>query len=233
MAKYTYIFLMAFTFLGPFIMSFEKQINFKSQWTNVFKSILPAGLIFLVWDYFYTLWGVWSFNSEYISGIKILNLPIEEISFFFIVPFACLFMYETVHFLLKMPLNSKILKIIHEILALALIFVGLVFWDRLYTSVTFIISAISIYYLNSSKHSNILHKFSFAYLFCLVPFLLVNGVLTYLPVVIYNDLENLGIRIISIPFEDIFYGYLLLVWSVVYYESLKLQTKNKSLKTNQ
>ena len=108
---------------------------------------------------------------------------------------------------------------------MALIFVGLVFWDRLYTSVTFILSAISIYYLNSSKYSNILHKFSFAYLFCLVPFLLVNGVLTYLPVVIYNDLENLGIRIISIPFEDIFYGYLLLVWSVVYYENLKLKEK--------
>lgn len=227
MIKFTYLFLMIFTLLGPMIMSFEKQIHFKKYWKITIKSILIPAIVFIIWDYIYTNWGVWSFNDVYITGFKILNLPIEEISFFFIVPFACIFIYETVHFVFKLNLSTKQNKLIHEFLAFALMLVGIYFYDRLYTSVTFIFTSLSIYYLNVSKYQNTLHKFTFAYLFCLIPFLIVNGILTFLPVVIYNNFENLQIRIISIPVEDVFYGYLLVVWSVIQYEEYKKQLNLK------
>ena len=48
-----------------------------------------------------------------------------------------------------------------------------------------------------------------------IPFLIVNGLLTSIPVVLYNDAENLGIRIYTIPVEDVFYGYALLLGTIL------------------
>ena len=64
-------------------------------------------------------------------------------------------------------------------------------------------------------------SFLISYLIILIPFLIVNGFLTAIPVVLYNDAENSGIRIYTIPFEDIFYGMLLFLLNVLIYEKIK------------
>ena len=61
----------------------------------------------------------------------------------------------------------------------------------------------------------------------LIPFLIVNGFLTAIPVVLYNDAENLNLRIYTIPFEDIFYGMLLVLMNIVIYEKLKNRKTQK------
>jgi len=50
---------------------------------------------------------------------------------------------------------------------------------------------------------------------------IVNGVLTAMPVVEYNPLENSGIRIYTIPFEDFFYFLLLFGMNVMIFEWLQ------------
>jgi lycopene cyclase domain-containing protein len=54
----------------------------------------------------------------------------------------------------------------------------------------------------------------------------VNGVLTSKPVLIYNDLQNMGIRIGTIPLEDFFYNFLYMLWSISIFEFI-LQRKKK------
>ena len=65
----------------------------------------------------------------------------------------------------------------------------------------------------------------------MVGFVLVNGVLTYLPVVWYNDLENSGLRLVSIPADDIFYGTALLLMNVSIYERLLSWQSSRQGKT--
>jgi lycopene cyclase domain-containing protein len=70
----------------------------------------------------------------------------------------------------------------------------------------------------------------------LVPFLIVNGALTGAftekPVVWYNNTENSGVRLGTIPIEDSVYllFYLLLIFMV--YETLYMRSLNKSNKSN-
>lgn len=70
-------------------------------------------------------------------------------------------------------------------------------------------------------HKTWLSHYYITYLVTLVPFFIVNGVLTSLPVVSYNNAENFGIRLFSIPVEDTAYlmGMMLIVFMV--YEKLK------------
>ena len=70
--------------------------------------------------------------------------------------------------------------------------------------------------------------FYLSYLIILIPFTLVNGVLTgYMtpdPIVWYNDAENLGIRFLTIPIEDYLYYFLMYGINYVVYEQMKKAT---------
>lgn len=61
--------------------------------------------------------------------------------------------------------------------------------------------------------SKYLGRFYLAYLVLLIPFSLVNGILTGTgieeEVVWYNNSENISVRMLTIPLEDVFYGMLL------------------------
>jgi lycopene cyclase domain-containing protein len=70
--------------------------------------------------------------------------------------------------------------------------------------------------------------FLLAYLIQIIPFLIVNGILTALPVVIYNNAENLGLRIYTIPAEDTIYSLLLLLMNVAFFEYMRRKPKTNS-----
>ncbi|MGG9970593.1 lycopene cyclase domain-containing protein [Ferruginibacter sp. SUN002] len=223
-SHYTYFLILAASLIGPLCLSFDKKVAFYKKWKYLFPAMLLPAFIYIVWDIYFTAKGVWSFNEDYIIGIKIQNLPIEEILFFFIVPYCCVFIYECMQAyfpqIKNMHWGNKVLKL----LAALLLIIGIVFYDHAYTAWTFIFSAFFIAIVSfSKKYFKIFNAASFlvSYSVMLIPFLIVNGFLTSIPVVIYNNAENLGIRILSIPFEDTFYGMLLILLNIVIYEGLK------------
>lgn len=101
---------------------------------------------------------------------------------------------------------------------------GIIYLDKHYTGWTFIFTGVFILLLylfrNYFKGFDAV-SFIVSFVICLIPFLIVNGFLTSIPVVMYNDAENLGVRIFTIPFEDTFYGMLLILMNIVLYEKIK------------
>jgi len=222
--QFTYFLILAASLAGPLALSFDKKVAFYKRWKYVFPAMIIPALLYIVWDVYFTKLGVWSFNEEYITGIKLLGLPIEEILFFFIVPYCCVFIYACIRSYFPNLVNKKSADWFLKILAAALLIAGVIYFAKHYTSWTFIFTGafiLLLYLFRNFFKSFDAVSFLVSYAICLIPFLVVNGFLTAIPVVIYNDAENLGIRIYTIPFEDAFYGMLLILMNIVLYEKLK------------
>jgi lycopene cyclase domain-containing protein len=229
MEKYLYLMVNIFTILIPFIFTFSRDVKFYSKLRYFIPAMLITLSFFIVWDIFYTKWGVWGFNPRYLTGITIVNLPVEEWLFFITVPYASVFSYEALNYHIKKDFLAPYAKYITWVIIAAMLIIALFNLPKIYTSVTFILLAVFLLLHVFLIHAPYLSRFYFAFFILLIPFLIVNGVLTGSfieeQIVWYNNDENLAIRILTIPVEDIFYGLLLLLMNVTFYEKLKARSK--------
>lgn len=218
--KLTYLFVNFFTLVFPLVFSFTKWFNFKDYWKFYFPGNILVALVYLAWDAFYTHVGVWGFGYEYTLGVNFFGLPIDEYFFFICTPYACVFTY----FCFKKFVFKNILMEGNWLwIATGFIYavIAMFYSDKLYTSMAFLTCAITCFVSYYTKLISGL-KFYLFYAVILVPFTLCNGILTgsFLNrvVVHYNDHENLGIRILTIPVEDIFYGMAMLLFNILLFE---------------
>lgn len=214
---YTYLLLNLATLFFPLVMSFDKKVAYYKKWPQLVWGIGITGAFFIVWDMVKTYYGVWSFNPQYLIGIYIGNLPIEEWLFFITVPYACVFIYESIKAYLPDYL-TKPSKYIAPSVIIILITLAVVNYTRVYTFITFTFTAAALLIYIKVFKNRLGGRFWMAYIIHLIPFFIINGILTALPVVIYNDAENLGIRLYTIPVEDTIYSMLLLLMNVGIYE---------------
>jgi lycopene cyclase domain-containing protein len=194
----------------PLLFSFHPKIKFYKLWPSVLPGILLMALVFIPWDIYFTAQGFWGFNPKYLTGIQWLGLPLEEWLFFFCIPYACLFTHHVLSTLIHWwPLSQKTTDWVYLLVAVALI-IGL--WNGInqwYTATAFIY-ALLLLGLAQNTAPKLLPTFFMSYLIILIPFFIVNGVLTGSgipePVVWYNDAQNFGIRLGTIPLEDTVYN---------------------------
>jgi len=228
--KYTYLLVDLCCILIPFIFSFYPKINFYKQWRYFLAPCLLTALYFLVWDMIFTKAGIWSFNPRYVSGLYIYNLPIEECLFFICIPYSCVFTYYCIDRFITFQLGNTAIRLITVSLIASLAIIGFTHLPQLYTSITFLLLAIWLC-LGLIKYPGLLPVFYVSYLLILIPFFISNGILTgsiiNRPTVLYNNNYNLGIRILTIPVEDLFYAMLLILMNISGFEYLRKKATGK------
>ena len=213
-----YLYLDLFTAFFPLVLSFDKRVRFLRKWKYFFPAMSLVALFFLVWDALFTKWGIWSFNYDHLIGISMAGLPLEEVLFFVVVPFACVFLYEVLRYYMPKDYLRFFAPGISFSLGLMLPIIAIMHVGKFYTSFTFMLTGLLILYMQFVNRSTLMGWFYLAYAVSLAPFLFVNGVLTSVPIVEYNDQYNLGIRLFTIPIEDTVYSMLLLLMNVGLYE---------------
>ena len=223
MSLYTIILLISISI--PFLLSFDKKLQFYKQWKYLLPSIVIIALFYILGDIYFTKIGVWGFNREHLSSLFIFKLPIEEWLFFIAIPYASIFLHDVLHvYFPNFQLSKKFsrrLSIFFFVIALVTLLFNL---DKAYTVYILTIFIIIIVVSYFDKFDTI-NRFYCTFLVILIPFVLVNGALTGAfttdPVVWYDHTENLNLRFITIPIEDFVYGFTMLLAAIMLRNRLK------------
>ncbi len=225
--KNLYLWLDIGSFIIPFIFSFHPRLRFYKKWKSFFTGVLVMMLVFIPWDIIFTINGFWGFNEKYLTGIEFLHLPIEEWLFFICIPYACIFThYALLELFPNFSISTRAVDVIYISLLSILVVVLWYYYDRWYTLVNFIYGLIILGLVYNWKRE-LFRVFIPTYLIILIPFFIVNGILTGTgiedQVVWYNNNENLGLRMVTIPVEDTIYnlGMLLTVFAVTEWSEKK------------
>lgn len=209
----------------PLLVSFHPRIRLYKEWKSLFLALSITLVPFVIWDVYFTLQGYWGFNEIYLSGLNLINLPIEEWLFFICIPYACVFTHLSI--LEINPNLSLSQKISHRItIGLFIIFFLVLIFNlqRAYTSVDMIFAIITLA-LVKKYNPELLQSFYITFIFMLIPFFIVNGILTGTGIegniVWYNDQENLGIRLGTIPIEDTVYAFSMILMNLSLFYKFK------------
>lgn len=207
----------------PLMASFHPKSPFYKEWRWFLPANLFVATVFLVWDAVFTNMGIWGFNETYLTGVYLMNLPIEEVLFFICIPYACTYTYYVFSKYVQLEAPT-IGRGVSYALVVVLLVLAVVNYSKLYTSITFLLLCLFLVVLLRQRAAY-LSKFYVVYLIILLPFFISNGLLTgswlAAPIVWYNDNHNLGIRLLTIPVEDTMYAVLMLLMNVAGYERLK------------
>jgi lycopene cyclase domain-containing protein len=205
----------------PLVLSFDKKVHYLSSWPVVFAAAGIVGAVYIGWDILKTEADVWGFVERFAGSFTILGLPLAEILFFLVVPFSCIFIYEVVRAYIK-ERTVRIPRWIWFIASAVLAVLAVVFRSRLYTF-TVLLSVALFFSLTACVRPGMLasRHFWLAVALTYVPFLIFNGLLTAIPIVVYNDAENWGIRVYTIPLEDFFYSFSLLGFNFLVFRLLR------------
>lgn len=214
-------------------------MNFIRFWRPFFSAIIIVGLFFIIWDIYFAYQNVWGFNDDYLIGIRWFKLPLEEWLFFLLIPYASNFIhYSLEYFFPKLELSKSFTQGIT--ILLFIISLGVFAWnlDRIYTASSFGLFALLMLFQMLFQWSYA-RRFYISFIVIYIPFFFVNSALTgsysEKPVVFYDNTENLGIRVGTMPLEDSFYCFSMLYGSVLLFEYFRKKwnySKTMSLQLN-
>lgn len=192
------------------------------NWVGLLGGYAAISIPYIIWDYFVTNWW-WYFNPMYTLGITVGTLPIEEILFFFVIPWSCLVIW--------INLRDRIQRIVtwHVEWGFFTLSMAIGIWSYMtavwYTAAVCVVIAL-ITVLSWFTEHWLCRKSSLLFLAVVSVLTLVfNGYLTWRPVVVYNSAVMTNLRIGTVPVEDFFYGLGLLCGIVMVYEVFERRLK--------
>lgn len=170
--------------------------------------VFGFSVIYIFWDFAFTKMGIWGFEESLYLGVSILGLPMEEICWFFIIPFCSIFIIIILEQRIELSLKTDGLIKVFLIIVFTLSYLSNL--EYAYSVVSFG-SCIVLLHFGWQWREPGFGVFALSFLIILIPMFIFNGMLTGLftgkALVQYNPMEFSGIRLGSFPMEDLGFGF--------------------------
>ena len=224
-----YLIILLISLAGPLALSFEKNLRLYTRWKFLLPAILITMVVFVAWDIIFTHMGYWFFNPIYNSGIYIQKLPLEEYLFFIIIPYACAFSFYAVQFHFpKFKCNAQWTKILTFLIVTVSVLMSFLYRDVAYTFIVLLVLP-AVLLLGYYFSREVVQYYLAIFPILLIPFFIINGILTGTgieqAVFDYDPQAILGLRILSIPIEDVFYNFSLLLLPLALTHIFEMRSK--------
>lgn len=217
-----YAIVLALAFFPVFVLSFDKRVHYYTSWPYLWRGGLFTAAFFIFWDYFKTAYQVWGFNPRYYLGITFMGLPIEELLFFVVIPFCCVFIYKCLNHYVQKNIFKPLEQLTTTVIVIGCLLLTIFYWQKAYTATTCIITGAGFLYHSLFVDAPYRARMYFAMLVSLIPHALLDnaltGAFTSEPLVIYNPNEYMGIFAGALPVEDFIYGFLLFLLNITFLE---------------
>lgn len=214
-----YTAILFFSILIPLVLSFDRKVSFYKKWKTLIPATILIGAVYIYFDVQFVIDGVWGFNPEYHSNVVIFGLPAEEWLFFILIPYASIF----IHYVLEayfpdFKISDTAVKLLSWTIIIVIATIVVLHLDKAYTRFNYTLLVLALIWGLFDK-TRILNRYYLSFLVIMVPFFLVNSLLTGTmiegEVVWYNNAETLGIRLGTIPMEDVGYAFSLMLLNLL------------------
>ena len=101
MDRFQYLLLMVGCLLITLPLELVLGARVYARWRLMLLALLPTVLIFSIWDVIGILRLHWTYNIDFITGIHLWVMPLEELVFFLVIPICGLLTYEAVGTVLR------------------------------------------------------------------------------------------------------------------------------------
>jgi lycopene beta-cyclase len=101
LANFQYLIVMAFCVIVTLPLEFVLNARVYRRPRRLLLTMLPTFAAFVAWDVVAIRLGHWTFAPEFTTGVKVGNIPLEELVFFLVIPLCALLSYEAVRNILR------------------------------------------------------------------------------------------------------------------------------------
>lgn len=219
--NFSYLIITLIAIIIPLLFSFKSGIRNYSKLKYFIPALLFSGTIFMLWNMRFEELGIWRVNPDFIIGKQIFRIPLEEWLFLFAISYFPFIIYEKVKFKFQNAGNPNIYLGISLVLLVIFGLVAFLSREKLYTFFTFFLLTIYFgYTIFRNRFKIFFPKFYVAFLISILPFLIIKSILIKIPVISYENLHTIGIRLFQVPVEDFGHFFLLFLMNVTIFEYL-------------
>lgn len=207
----SYLWHHVLTLVPVILLSFEHRIRYVEKWPSVFQALFLPAALYIAWDILFTDLGVWSFDHDKVTGPFLAGLPWEEWLWFAAVPFACIFIYENLLYYLPEDPWKGIDRWFSPVFIVIMFGLAVISIGQVYSFLAFSSAGLVTLWDYVFREAEGRSRFYMTFAISLVPMLFFNGWLTGMlsdsPLVSYHPEAFFGLRLGTMPVEDIFFGY--------------------------